>query len=129
MEYVSSSGGPNRVLHSAVLPPFIQIDVLCVLIEVLDVLVVLCFTFGLCKLWFILFPMLIWGILFLCIRGLEIDSSASSFMMLLEFQETAQNVCEVMSQDRSVGTLSISGGFLRIVTKQKMASEASFDIH
>lgn len=57
------------------------------------------------------------------------DSSASSFMMLLQFQETAQNVCEVMSQDRSVGTLSISGGFLRIVTEQKMASEASFDIH
>lgn len=45
MEYVSSSGGPNRVLNSAVLPPFIQIDVLCVLIEVLDVFVVLSFMF------------------------------------------------------------------------------------
>lgn len=73
--------------------------------------------------------MLIWGILFLCIRGLETDSSASSFTMLLQFKATAQNVCEVMRQDRSVGTLSRSGRFLRIVTEQKMASEASFDIH
>lgn len=45
MEYVSSSGGPNRVLNSAVSPPFIQIHVLCVLIEVLAVLVVLSFMF------------------------------------------------------------------------------------